>query len=170
DELDDRPDPLLNGLRAPANDPGSEWSVPDRVRTALLNIGAGTLPVPGPGVGSRLGKFELVECLGTGAFGQVFKAIDTELDRPVAVKVLRGGAGASREDVERFLREARSAARLRHPAIVAIHATGQAPDGSPFLVEEFVHGSTLARLVKDGPLDARRAADLVAALAEALAY
>src|SRR5215213_5003560 len=170
DELDDRPDPLLDGLRTPANDPGPEWTIPDRVRTALLNIGTGAPPAAGPGVGSRLGKFELVECLGTGAFGQVFKAMDTELDRPVAVKVLRGGAGASREDVERFLREARSAARLRHPGIVAIHATGQAPDGSPFLVEEFVRGTTLAAHVKNGPLDPKRAADIVAALADALAY
>src|SRR5205823_13453114 len=117
---------------------------PDRVRSALLALGTGA-PIPaGPAAGSRLGKFELVECLGTGAFGQVFKAIDTELDRPVAVKVLRGGAGASREDIDRFLREARSAARLRHPGIVAIHASGQAPDGSPFLVEAFVHGPTAA--------------------------
>ncbi|HKB02215.1 MAG TPA: protein kinase [Gemmataceae bacterium] len=170
DDLDGHPDPLLDGLRAPAADPEETWSVPDRVRTALLNIGAGAPPVAGPGVGSRLDKFELVECLGTGAFGQVFKAIDTELDRPVAVKVLRGGAGASREDVDRFLREARSAARLRHPGIVAIHATGQAPDGSPFLVEEFVHGTTLAGHIKNGPLDPKRAADIVAALADALAY
>jgi eukaryotic-like serine/threonine-protein kinase len=171
DQLDGVTDPLVVGLRAGASGDDSCWDVPDPIRSALLAIGNGRAPpATGPTAGSRLGKFELVECLGTGAFGQVFKAIDTELDRPVAVKVLRGGAGASREDIDRFLREARSAARLRHPGIVAIHATGQAPDGSPFLVEEFVHGSTLAGLVKDGPLDSRRAAELVAALADALAY
>jgi hypothetical protein len=170
DELDERPDPLLDGLRTPAAGPGSEWSVPDGVRTALLNIGAGTPPVPGPAVGARLGKFELVELLGVGTFGKVFKAIDTELDRPVAVKVLRGGTGADHQDAARFLREARSAARLRHPGIVALHATGQTPDGSPFLVEEFVRGTTLAAQVRAGPVDPRRAADIVAALADALAY
>ena len=100
DELDERPDPLLDGLRTPAAGPGSEWSVPDGVRTALLNIGAGTPPVPGPAVGARLGKFELVELLGVGTFGKVFKAIDTELDRPVAVKVLRGGTGADHQDAD----------------------------------------------------------------------
>jgi eukaryotic-like serine/threonine-protein kinase len=171
DQLDEPTDPLLAGLRSPVvNETDSAWTVPDRVRSALLALGAGASVAAGPAPGSRLDQFELVECLGTGAFGQVFKAIDTELDRPVAVKVLRGGAGASREDVERFLREARSAARLRHPAIVAIHATGQAPDGSPFLVEEFVHGPTLAARVQDGPLDPRRAAEVIAALADALAY
>jgi hypothetical protein len=128
-------------------------------------------PIPnGPAPGSRLDQFDLIECLGTGAFGQVFKAIDTELDRPVAVKVLRGGAGASRDDVDRFLREARSAARLRHPGIVAVHAAGQTPDGSPFLVEEFVSGTTLAARIKDGPVNHRAGAEVVAHLADALAY
>src|SRR5262249_35268754 len=158
---------------APPAPPGGACPAgPVRARApwALTAPGPGGPVGVGPAAGSRLGKFELVECLGTGAFGQVFKAIDTELDRPVAVKVLRGGAGASREDIERFLREARSAARLRHPGIVAIHATGQAPHGSPFLVEEFVHGPTLAARVKDRPLDARQGAEIVAALADALAY
>jgi eukaryotic-like serine/threonine-protein kinase len=170
DEFDAVADPLVADLRAWPADAESAWTVPDRLRTALVALGTGGPAPTGPAPGGRLGKFELVECLGTGAFGQVFKAIDTELDRPVAVKVLRGGIGASREDVERFLREARSAARLRHPGIVAIHATGQAPNGSPFLVEEFVHGSTLAAHFKNGPLAPQRAAEIVAALAEALAY
>jgi eukaryotic-like serine/threonine-protein kinase len=171
DELDAGADPLLAVLRAGTEAVDSGWDVPGHIRSALLALGTGdALVAPGPAAGGRLDKFELIECLGTGAFGQVFKAIDAELDRPVAVKVLRGGAGASREDVERFLREARSAARLRHPGIVAIHATGQAPDGSPFLVEEFVNGSTLATSIKEGPLDPRRAAEIVAGLADALAY
>ncbi len=167
-ELDSLTDPLLDGLRHPTT--GSDPTVPDRVRAVLVGIGAGKIPAAGPRAGERFGKFELVECLGTGAFGQVFKAIDTELDRLVAVKVLRAGAGAGRDDVDRFLREARSAARLRHPGIVAVHATGQAADGTPFLVEEFVHGATLAALVQAGPVEPRRAAEIVAAVADALAY
>jgi hypothetical protein len=163
-------DPLLTALRRPADEPASgSWAVPEGVRAALVMIGTGT-PPPRPAVGDRLGKFELVARLGSGGFGQVFQAIDTELDRPVAVKVPRGGAAAAREDVERFLREARSAARLRHPGIVAVHATGQSPDGTPFLVEEFVRGDTLAAHVRGGPLDPRRAARVVAAVANALAY
>ncbi len=83
--------------------------MPENLRSALLSLGDGngTGASSRPRVGSRLGKFELVEQLGTGAFGEVFRATDTELDRPVAVKVLRGGAGASRDDVDRFVREAR---------------------------------------------------------------
>ena len=69
--------------------------------------------------GTRLGKFELLEELGVGSFGHVFRARDTELDRPVAIKVLRAGRLASQEEVDRFLREARSAAQLVHPGIVS---------------------------------------------------
>src|SRR5262249_47386633 len=88
-ELDELPDPLVEGLRGPAtSEPG--WSMPDNLRTALLSLcdSNGSTLANRPRVGSRLGKFELVEQLGTGAFGEVFRAIDTELDRPVAVKVL----------------------------------------------------------------------------------
>jgi hypothetical protein len=170
-ELDELPDPLVEGLRAPGTSE-SGWAMPENLRSALISLcdSNGSASTNRPRVGSRLGKFELVEQLGTGAFGEVFRAIDTELDRPVAVKVLRGGAGASRDDVERFVREARSAARLRHPGIVAVHETGQAADGSPFMVEEFVRGETLAAHIKNGPLEPRRAAEIVALAADALAY
>src|SRR5262245_35072508 len=73
----------------------------------------------------RLGKFELLEELGLGSFGQVFRARDTELGRIVAIKLLRAGHLASREEIDRFLREARSAAQLQHPGLVALHETGQ---------------------------------------------
>jgi hypothetical protein len=71
----------------------------------------------------RLGRFELEAELGVGAFGYVFRARDTELDRTVAMKVQRAGSFASDEEVERFLREARSVAHLNHPAIVALNDT-----------------------------------------------
>jgi hypothetical protein len=169
--LDGVDDPLLTGLRSPVKD-DSEWTMPAGVRASLISLLSrdGAVPVFRPREGTRLGKFELIEQIGTGAFGQVFKANDTELDRPVAVKLLRGGAGASRDDVDRFLREARSAARLRHPGIVAVHETGQAEDGTPFLVEEFIQGTTLAAKVKDGPLQPQRAAEVVLKIADALAY
>src|SRR5438105_12030968 len=73
----------------------------------------------------RLGKFEFLEQLGVGAFGTVFKARDTELDRTVAVKIPRAGSLPSPEDLDRFLREARSAAQLAHPGIVALYDAGQ---------------------------------------------
>jgi serine/threonine protein kinase len=68
----------------------------------------------------RIGKLLLLQTVGTGAFGTVYKARDTDLDRVVAIKVPYA-ARLGRTDSERFLREARSAARLRHPSIVAVH-------------------------------------------------
>jgi serine/threonine protein kinase len=118
----------------------------------------------------RLGKFALLEELGAGSFGYVFRARDDELGRIVAIKVPRAGMFATPEDVERFLREARSAALLTHPGIVAIHEVGQADDGTNYLVEEFVAGMTLDRCQHERRLSPRSAAELVAAVAEALDY
>ena len=115
----------------------------------------------------RLGRYELLEELGRGAFGIVYRARDAELDRLVALKVPRSGHLATPGEVERFLREARSAAQLDHPSIVAIHDAGQA-DGSCYLACAFVPGTTLARRLADGRLPAREAAGLAAVLAEAL--
>ena len=119
--------------------------------------------------GKRLGKFELLSWLGQGAFGSVFKARDNELDRVVAIKVPRTGSLGSSGDSDRFLREARSVAQLRHPSIVPVFEIGQ-DSGVPYLVSEFVHGITLADLLTSERLSPRAAADLVAELADALDY
>jgi serine/threonine protein kinase len=118
--------------------------------------------------GCRLGKFELLERLGAGSFGYVFRALDTELGRTVAIKFPRAGILTSDEDAARFLREARSAAQLQHPGIVALHETGQTEDGTLYLVEEFVPGTTLGARLRERPLAFRESADLVARVAEAL--
>src|SRR5215471_16524479 len=96
--------------------------------------------------GRRLGRFELLGVLGQGAFGTVYKARDPELDRFVALKVPRAGNLAGPEDLDRFLREARSVAQLRHPSIVSVHEVGQA-EGVPYLVSDLVEGVTLADLL-----------------------
>ena len=75
-----------------------------------------------------LDRFELRSELGVGSFGYVFQALDPRLERVVALKVQRAGNFASAEDVERFLREARSAAQLKHPSIVSLFETGQTED------------------------------------------
>jgi eukaryotic-like serine/threonine-protein kinase len=166
--LDDAPDPLLQRLRSTVlsearhDDP----LVEKLVETAHGRLGQG-LPCVLP---RQLGKFELLEELGAGSFGSVFKARDTELDRLVAIKVLRAGKLASRDDMDRFFREARSAAHLQHPGIVALHDAGQTEDGACFLVEEFIHGMTLANRLHAGPLAASRTVELVAAVADALDY
>src|SRR5215475_6670354 len=118
----------------------------------------------------RLGRFELEAELGVGSFGHVFRARDTELDRPVALKIQRAGSITSGETAERFHREARSVARLKHPGIVALYDTGTTEDGICFLVTEFIEGTTLEELLRKGPVDARRAAHLIAEMADALQY
>jgi WD40 repeat protein/tRNA A-37 threonylcarbamoyl transferase component Bud32 len=117
----------------------------------------------------RLGKFELLDRVGTGAFGTVYRARDTELDRLVAVKVPRAGNLADGPGLDRFLREARSAAQLRHPVIVPVYEVGQA-DGVPYLVSAFVPGITLADRLTGERLPPREAARVLAAVAEALQY
>jgi len=122
---------------------------------------AGTTPLGR----ERLGKFQLVELLGSGAFGNVYKAWDDDLERIVALKIPRTGAGES----ERFVREARSAARLQHPNIVGLHEAGQI-DGTYYIASEFVPGTTLATRCQRGRLPPREAAEVMAVVAEALHY
>src|SRR5205823_138267 len=98
---------------------------------------------PASSAGNTIGKFLVLETLGQGAFGTVYKARDPELDRVVAIKVPRAGNLAGPQERDRFLREARSVAQLRHPSIVTIHDVGQT-DGIPYLVSDFVEGVTLA--------------------------
>lgn len=118
----------------------------------------------------RLDRFELRSELGVGSFGYVFKAWDPRLERIVALKVQRAGSFASHEEVQRFQREARSAAQLKHPAIVSLYETGQTDDGVWFLVCEYIDGSTLEDRLKDGALDRQEAAAIATELADALQY
>jgi WD40 repeat protein/tetratricopeptide (TPR) repeat protein/tRNA A-37 threonylcarbamoyl transferase component Bud32 len=110
-----------------------------------------------------------LDLVGVGAFGTVYKARDPELDRTVAIKVPRAGNLGSSGDADRFLREARSVAQLRHPSIVPVYETGQS-DGQPYLVSEFVEGVTLADLLTAHRPTFRESAQLVASLADALHY
>jgi serine/threonine protein kinase len=116
-----------------------------------------------------LGKYQLLGTVGQGAFGTVYKARDPELDRVVAVKVPRTGNLAGPQELDRFLREARSVAQLRHPSIVPVHDVGQM-DGVPYLVSDFVEGVTLSDLLSARRPGFREAASLIAAVADALQY
>src|SRR5262245_1091035 len=120
--------------------------------------------------GSRpLGRFQLLERVGQGAFGAVWKARDPELDRVVALKILHSGLGTDAEEMQRFQREARATAQLRHPGVVTVHEV-LTLDGLPVLVCDFVHGVTLRELLEVRRLTFRESAQLVAGLAEALEY
>ncbi|RIK70194.1 MAG: hypothetical protein DCC67_20890, partial [Planctomycetota bacterium] len=123
-----------------------------------------------PGAGRRqLGRYTLVEQVGSGSFGAVYRAYDSELDRTVAIKMPLDGRMADRSELERFWREARSVARLRHPSIVAVHEVGRC-EQTPFLVSEFVVGASLAEALAARRFGPREAAELIAALADALHY
>jgi WD40 repeat protein/tRNA A-37 threonylcarbamoyl transferase component Bud32 len=116
-----------------------------------------------------LGKFLLLERVGMGAFGAVWRAHDTELDRVVALKIPHAGLFDLPTERERFHREARAAAQLRHPGIVPVHEV-QTLGGVPVIVSDFVNGVSLRDLLARRPLTCREAAALVAEVAEALDY
>jgi tetratricopeptide (TPR) repeat protein/tRNA A-37 threonylcarbamoyl transferase component Bud32 len=118
---------------------------------------------------------ELVEVLGSGGMGVVFKARQSTLDRDVAVKFLRDDHQADPARRERFLQEARAIARLRHPNLVQVyefgevHAAGGAAS-QPYLVLEYVSGGSLAKLLRGSPQPPKEAARLVETLADAIHY
>ena len=118
---------------------------------------------------------ELVSVLGSGGMGVVFKARQATLDRDVAVKVLHGAHQADPEQRQRFLREARAVARLRHPHLVQVYEFGEAPaaggaTSQPYLVLEYVPGRSLADLVRHSPQPPREAAQLMETVARAMHY
>jgi non-specific serine/threonine protein kinase/serine/threonine-protein kinase len=149
-------------------EPAAEIACPSCGSSIQLQAGSTISCLPGH-IARRLGKFEFLEELGMGAFGTVYKARDTQLDRLVAIKIPRAGNLASREDVDRFLREARAAAQLKHPGIVSMHDASQS-DGTCYLVSEYVAGATLADRLETGLLSFRAAAELMAEVADALDY
>jgi serine/threonine protein kinase len=118
----------------------------------------------------KLGKYNLLEKLGEGGFGIVYKARDPLHERDVAIKVLKSDAAASSEIVERFAREARLAASLRHDSIVNVVDVGE-HDGRYYLVMDFLPGGTLADLIARGkPLSSDRTIELLRPVADALDY
>jgi serine/threonine protein kinase len=117
----------------------------------------------------QLGKFLLLERIGVGGFGAVWKARDTELDRLVALKIPHPGLFDSATDRERFGREARAAAQLRHPHILTVHEVASL-DGLPAIVADFIEGPSLRDYLQARRLTFHDSAELVALLADALDY
>ena len=115
---------------------------------------------------TTIGHFELIERLGIGGFGTVWKARDTKLDRIVAVKIPRKGKLEPTE-VEQFIREARVAAQLEHPNIVSVHEVGREAE-TVYIVSDYVRGVTLCDWLTGQHLTAREVAELCAKLADAL--
>jgi eukaryotic-like serine/threonine-protein kinase len=134
----------------------------------LVAADAPTLGTPsGVDVGVTIdGKYRIDALVGRGGMGAVYRARDTGLERDVAVKVVRGDLVASPEARERFKREAQLAARLHHPSIVTVFDYGTLPDGSAYLVMEYVRGEDLRARLMRGTLDWKDAVRLLAAVAD----
>ena len=150
------------------------------IQSALTEVGANTVKTEAAWsthgeetiasdeeVESSVGRFPIVETLGEGSFGTVFKAMDSRLDRYVAIKVAKPN---KRLKVDRFSREAKAAAQLRHQHIVPVHEFGTY-GSTKFIVYEYVEGTTLkSALETHGKYDCGKAAETVSKLAAALHY
>jgi serine/threonine protein kinase/Flp pilus assembly protein TadD len=117
----------------------------------------------------ELGDYELLEEVGRGGQGVVFRARQKSLNRTVALKIISLGQWASREHLKRFRREAEAAARLKHPNIVPIHEVGER-DGSCYFSMQFVEGGQLDEVVKRTPVSIRQAAEFIAKVARTVHY
>jgi len=127
----------------------------DQIRRLLLNQKG--VPTDAPLVN---GKYALIRKLGKGGAGDVYLARDTTLDRPVAVKVLREEMSQNRKSVERFLREARVLARIRHPNVVGVHETGEY-QGRPYFVMDYVDGTSLDAAMAPGAMSLRHKVEIL---------
>ncbi|MBI3268670.1 MAG: protein kinase [Planctomycetes bacterium] len=158
----DRPEPTCSSptLRLQER-PGSDLDATPRLIASPAPGAPGRTPTTAPSsaldaeAGRPFGRYRLLERLGAGGMGIVWKAWDTDLRRVIALKQIREPDAGGRDAVERFLREARVAARLRHPNIVPVHDVGIV-DGTHFLTMDLVAGRTLQSWLDEGR-DSRRA-------------
>jgi len=125
-----------------------------------------TAPLP---AGTRLAHYEVIRVLGTGGMGTVYLARDTALDREVAVKVLRPEVAGDPALRDRFVREARAAARVSHPNLTHVYFVGEA-DGRPYFAMEYCPGTTLEAAIREnGPFPLEKGLDLLEQAARGLA-
>ncbi len=170
--------PLTGGMAfssskaTPPGDPNSV-TLPGSPNSQAPGISLGSLTpaqeLAQPVLPCRFGEYVLEKVLGRGGMGVVYAGHQTRLDRPVAIKMIRSGALASSEEVQRFYTEARSAARLDHPNIVTVYDCGE-QNGHHFFSMDLVGGTDLAKLIQDGPMEPPRAARYVRDVATAIQY
>ena len=119
----------------------------------------------------KIGRYEILELIGQGAMGTVYKALDPLIERTVAIKTIPISRlkEESKEFEERFLREAQSAGRLSHPNIVTIYDVGETDDLA-YIAMEYLHGTTLRDIMDKGPMPLDLVMATALQIAEALAY
>src|SRR5439155_569417 len=118
--------------------------------------------------GDTVGGYKVLDLVGRGGMGEVYRARDGRLKRDVAIKVLPRAFAADGERLRRFEQEARSAAALNHPNIISVHDMGTA-DGSPYIVSELLEGQNLREVLRQGAVPARKALDYAIQTAHGLA-
>jgi eukaryotic-like serine/threonine-protein kinase len=118
--------------------------------------------------GTRLGHYEILSAIGAGGMGEVYLALDTRLDRQVALKVLPREFASDSDRMRRFVQEAKAASALNHPGIITIFEIGE-EEGTPFIVTEFIEGETLRHHLQTSSLTRRGAVDVALQVASALA-
>lgn len=119
-------------------------------------------------IGQTISHYQIVQKLGGGGMGVVYSARDTSLDRSVALKFLASEALLEKFSLDRFLREARTAASLNHPNICTIHEIGETAEGHPFIVMELLEGDVLKTLISGKALPTDRLLDIATQVSEAL--
>jgi TolB-like protein/Flp pilus assembly protein TadD/predicted Ser/Thr protein kinase len=153
---------------AKADDPG-RVDDPARDETDAAAAGHNKKTARAAELLGELGDYELLEEVGRGGQGVVFRARQKSLDRIVALKVISLGQWASKAHLKRFRLEAEAAAKLEHPGIVPIHEVGER-DGSCYFSMKFVEGGQLDEVVRRTPMSIRQAAELIAKVARTVHY
>ena len=133
------------------------------------SIGAQVKEVVDSRIGKHIGPHQILDKIGVGGMGIIYKAYDSRLDRHVALKFMPGFLNSDREARERFMTEARAASRLDHPHICVIHDVNETPDGQLFITMPFYDGETLDKRISRGALPLAEAVDISIQIGDGLA-
>src|SRR5947208_1376467 len=144
----------VRGQGGPAWPPCGSARLPSQSQSRLKPASRFAFSRPGrlPLIGSTVSHYRILDRLGGGGMGVVYRAIDLKLDRPVALKFLSSQRGAAEEHKRRFIREARAASALDHPNICTVYEIDQTADGALFIAMALCEGETLRDRIARGPL------------------